>query len=380
MPINYDHIPSPCYVLDEALLRKNLQLIDRVQQEAGINVILAFKGFAMWSAFPLVKEYLSGATASSLNEARLCFEEMGTRAHTYAPAYLPQEFEDILDYSSHVVFNSLSQYEQFKNQVKASEHSVSIGLRVNPGYSDVETKLYNPASPASRLGIGHEMLQNELPEDIEGLHFHVLCESSSYALEKVLTHLEERFGHLLPQVKWVNMGGGHLLTREGYDVDHLINILKRFKEKHQVDIILEPGSAIAWQTGDLLSTVLDVVDNGGVKTAILDVSFTCHMPDTLEMPYKPEVEGAVPEPVNGKYQYRLGGTSCLAGDYLSEYSFDDELKVGDQLILKDMIHYTMVKTTTFNGVAHPAIGTWKESQEFELVKTFGYEDYKGRLS
>ncbi len=380
MPINYNHIPSPCYVLDEALLRRNLQLINRVQQEAGVKVILAFKGFAMWAAFSLVNEYLSGATASSLNEARLCFEEMGTKAHTYAAAYLPQEFEQILDYSSHIVFNSLNQYTQFKKQVKQHPEPISMGLRINPGYSDVETELYNAASPVSRLGVGPELLVDGLPSEIEGLHFHVLCESDSYALEKVLEKMEERFGHLLPQVKWVNMGGGHLMTRTDYDLDHLIKTLKAFKEKHQVDIIMEPGSAIAWQTGDLLATVLDVVVNGGVKTAILDVSFTCHMPDTLEMPYKPEVVGAQSGPVDGQHQYRLGGTSCLAGDFLTEYSFEGELKPGDQLILKDMMHYTMVKTTTFNGVAHPSIGIWKENGEFQLVRNFGYEDYKGRLS
>lgn len=380
MPINYDHIPSPCYVLDEQLLRKNLALINRVQQEAGIQVILAFKGFAMWSAFPIVREYLSGATASSLNEARLCFEEMGTKAHTYAPAYLPHEFPEILDLSSHIVFNSLNQLAQFREQVLNHSEKVSIGLRVNPEYSDVSTDLYNPASPTSRLGISAQHLANGLPEGVEGLHFHVLCESDSYALEKVLTNLEKKFGHLLKEVKWVNMGGGHLMTREGYDTNHLVQILKAFKEKHQVEIILEPGSAIAWQTGDLVSTVLDIVDNGGEKTAILDVSFTCHMPDTLEMPYKPVVVGADSEPVPGKPRYRLGGTSCLAGDFMSAYSFEKELNIGDQIVLKDMIHYTMVKTTTFNGVAHPAIGIWRQNGGFELVRQFGYEDYKNRLS
>jgi len=380
MQINTRHIPSPCFVLDEARLRKNLQLIDRVQQEAGVKIILAFKGFAMWSAFPLVKEYLSGATASSLNEARLCFEEMGTKAHTYTPAYLPQEFEEVLEYSSHVVFNSLSQYHQFIHQVNSHPTPISIGLRVNPGYSDVSTELYNPASPTSRLGIGPEALKNGLPEGVEGLHFHVLCESDSYALEEVLNHFEQKFGHLLPQLKWINMGGGHLMTRHDYDLGHLIGLLKNFREKHNVEVILEPGSAIAWQTGDLMSTVLDIVEEGGVKTALLDVSFTCHMPDTLEMPYKPEVAGAEAKAVHGKHQYRLGGTSCLAGDFLTEYSFEKELKIGDKLVLKDMMHYTMVKTTTFNGVAHPSIGILKEDGAFELLRTFGYEDYKGRLS
>jgi carboxynorspermidine decarboxylase len=380
MPIDYSKVPSPCFVLDESLLRKNLQLIDRVQKEAGIDVILAFKGFSMWSAFPIVKEYLAGATASSLNEARLCFEEMGSKAHTYAAAYAPHEFEEILDYSHHLVFNSLSQYEQLKPQVDAHKNPISIGLRVNPEYSEVTTDLYNPTSPTSRLGITAPHLQDGLPEGVEGLHFHALCESDSYTLEKTLASFEKKFGHLLAQVKWVNMGGGHLMTRKSYDIDHLINLLKKFKEKHNVEVILEPGSAIAWETGDLVASVLDIVENGGVKTAMLDVSFTCHMPDTLEMPYKPNVVGASTNLVEGKPAYRLGGTSCLAGDFMSEYSFDQPLNIGDKVILKDMIHYTMVKTTTFNGVPHPSIGVWREKTGFELIRKFGYEDYKNRLS
>ena len=374
----HSHIPSPCYVLDEALLRKNLALIDRVQQEAGIKVILAFKGFAMWSAFPVVREYLSGATASSLNEAKLCVEEMGTKAHTYAVAYPPHHFEEMLEHSSYLVFNSLGQYEQFKAQALSTQ--VSLGLRVNPEYSDVTTELYNPSSPQSRLGILAEDLEEGLPEGIEGLHFHVLCESDSYALEKTLTAFEDKFGHLLSQLKWVNMGGGHLMTRKGYDIDHLIGLLKSFRERHGLEVILEPGSAVAWQTGDLVATVLDIVDNGGVKTAVLDVSFTCHMPDTLEMPYRPEVEGASTDSIEGVYPYRLGGTSCLAGDFLEAYYFDKPLTIGDRIVLKDMIHYTMVKTTTFNGVEHPSISIKRTDGNFELIRQFGYEDYKNRLS
>lgn len=380
MSIDYTKVPSPCFVLDESLLRKNLQLIDRVQKEAEIEVILAFKGFSMWSVFPIVKEYLAGATASSLNEARLCFEEMGSKAHTYAAAYAPHEFEEILDYSHHLVFNSLSQYERLKPQVDAHKNTISIGLRVNPEYSEVTTDLYNPTSPTSRLGITAPHLKDGLPEGVEGLHFHALCESDSYTLEKTLASFEKKFGHLLAQVKWVNMGGGHLMTRKGYDIDHLINLLKKFKEKYDVEVILEPGSAIAWETGDLVSSVLDILENGGVKTAMLDVSFTCHMPDTLEMPYKPNVVGASTNLVEDKPAYRLGGTSCLAGDFMSEYSFDQPLNIGDKVVLKDMIHYTMVKTTTFNGVTHPSIGVWREKTGFELIRKFGYEDYKNRLS
>ena len=377
--IDYAAFPSPCYILDERRLRANLALIDRVQREAGVEIILAFKGFAMWKAFPIVREYLPGATASSLHEARLCYEEMGMPAHTYSVAYFPEEFGEILGYSSHLTFNSLGQYRRYRDQVIAHERKVSVGLRVNPEYSDVKTELYNPASPHSRLGVTAEHLADGLPDDIEGLHFHTLCESDSHALAKVLEHFEARFGHLLGQIKWVNVGGGHLMTREGYDVDHLIAVLKAFREKHSVEVILEPGSAIAWTTGELKSTVLDVVENNGVKTAILDVSFTAHMPDTLEMPYRPGVVGAG-DPGGETHDYRLGGTSCLAGDFHTEYGFSEPLEPGSQVLLSDMIHYTMVKTTTFNGVRHPAIGMWTIGGEAVIFKNFGYEDFKNRLS
>ncbi len=381
MPIDYSKIPSPCYVLDEQLLRRNLSLIKAVKDSAGIEITLAFKGFAMWSTFPIVREYLNGATASSLNEAKLCYQEIGVKAHTYSPAYLGKEFGELMSYSSHITFNSLNQFEKFKPQAASSKtHNISCGIRVNPEYSDVSTDLYNPASPHSRLGLTQEHLKDGLPTAIEGLHFHVLCESSSYALEKVLQVFESKFGHLLPQIKWVNMGGGHLMTRKDYDTEHLIQLLKLFREKHNVQVILEPGSAIAWETGNLFSTVLDIVENHGVKTAILDTSFTCHMPDCLEMPYKPKVEGASSQVIAGKPTYRLGGLSCLAGDFMKEYSFEKELTPGDQIIFLDMIHYTMVKTSTFNGVGHPSIGIWRVDDSFELAKEFGYSDYKGRLS
>lgn len=379
MAIDYSQFPSPCYILDETRLRENLALIRRVKDEAEVDIILAFKGFAMWKVFPIVREYLSGATASSLHEARLCREEMGTLSHTYCPVYLEEEFEEILGYSSHITFNSLSQFERYKGKVLSLDRRVSMGLRVNPEYSDVKTDLYNPASPVSRLGVTSEHLHGYWPEELEGIHFHTLCESDAYALEEVLTHLERKFGHVLHRVKWVNMGGGHLLTREGYPLDHLVRILRRFKEKYKVEIILEPGSAIAWQTGDLLATVQDIVENNGVKTAMLDVSFTAHMPDTLEMPYRPKVTGAG-DPELGKPTYRLGGTSCLAGDFHAAYSFDRPLEIGDKVILEDMIHYTMVKTTTFNGVKHPAIGMWTSGGRPVIFRRFGYEDFKNRLS
>lgn len=374
-------IPSPCFVLDEARLRRNLELIGRVQREAGVQIILAFKGFAMWSAFPLVRQYVHGATASSLNEARLCFEEMKTKAHTYSVAYLPREFGQILKLSSHITFNSLTQYRHFRRRLEQFPEHVSAGLRVNPEWSPVGTALYNPASAGSRLGEVVENLKGKLPEGIEGLHFHVLCESSSYDLEKVLENFEQRFGAFLPQLKWVNFGGGHLMTRADYDVEHLIGVLRAFRQRYpHLQVILEPGSAFAWDTGVLVATVLDIVQNKGVKTAILDVSFTAHMPDTLEMPYRPRVRDAYEDPGQGRYRYRLGGVSCLSGDFMTEYGFDKPLKVGQKLVFEDMIHYTMVKTTTFNGVTHPGIAIWREGGRLEMVRKFGYRDYKNRLS
>jgi carboxynorspermidine decarboxylase len=378
MAIDFSQIPSPCYVLEEKLLKRNLTLLNDVQTRSGAEIILALKGFSMYSTFPLVKKYLSGATASSLNEARLIFEEMKCFAHTYAPAYKPEEFDELLSYSSHITFNSLSQLNQFKNQTESYGRKISIGLRVNPQYAEVETDMYNPCIVGSRLGITREALGDTLPEGVEGLHFHTMCENDSFVLERTLVHVEEKFGDLLHQVKWLNMGGGHLMTRAGYDHDHLITQVKRLKETYNLDIIMEPGSAIAWQTGYLSSKVLDIVDAQGVDVAILDVSFAAHMPDTLEMPYKPKVWGAT-DAVAGKPTYRLGGMTCLAGDYLGDYSFEKPLQIGDTLIFDDMIHYTMVKTTTFNGVGLPSIGVWREDDSFELLKSFGYETFKDRI-
>lgn len=377
--MNLNDIPSPAFVLDERRLRQNLELIRSVRQQAGVQIILALKGFAMWRVFPLVGQYLSGAAASSLDEARLIYDEMDTRAHTYSPAYLPEDFPKILQFSSHITFNSLSQYAHYRDKVLSYREPISMGLRVNPEYSEVEVEMYNPASPTSRLGVTAEHLKDGLPADIEGLHFHTLCESSSYALENTLKAFEERFGHLLPQLKWVNLGGGHLMTRQDYDVEHLILLLSNFRQRYGLEVILEPGSAIAWETGILVSTVLDMVENNGVKTAILDVSFTAHMPDTLEMPYRPKVRGAG-EPEAGKPTYRLGGVSCLAGDYMEAYSFDEPLQIGDRVIFEDMIHYTMVKTTTFNGVKHPNICIWREDDTLEIVRRFTHQDFKRRLS
>jgi len=379
LSVNYNILPSPCYVIDERRFRNNLELIRHVSRESGCEIILAFKGFAMWGVFPILREYISGAAASSADEARLCFEEIGFPAHTYSPVYKENEFHSILKHSSHVTFNSLNQYRKFKSELQNWPWKISAGLRINPEYSEVSHGLYNPCSPGSRLGIVVEKLGDTLPEGIEGLHFHVLFESDSFALEKILGIIEEKFGKFFPGLKWINMGGGHLITRKGYDTDHLIKILKKFRERSGLHVILEPGSAFAWETGELISTVEDVIENKDIKTAILDVSFTAHMPDCLEMPYKPGIIGAT-DPIPGKPTYRLGGSSCLSGDFMGDWSFDKELMPGDRIVFLDMIHYTMVKTTTFNGVHHPSIGIWTLDNKFRLIREFGYDDYKNRLS
>jgi carboxynorspermidine decarboxylase len=378
--IDFNAIPSPCYVMEEKLLRNNLALIKRVKEEAGVNIILAFKAFALWKSFPIVKEYISYSTASSKFEAQLAFEEMGMPAHTYSPAYTEADFPAILKYSSHITFNSLSQFERFYPLVKADGRGISCGLRINPEFSDVETDLYNPCAPGTRMGIVRDLLGKTLPEGVDGLHFHTLCESTSFDLERTLQEVEKKFGDLLSQVKWLNMGGGHLMTKKGYDTAHLISVLHAFKAKYpNLEIIMEPGSAFAWQTGFLLTTVVDIVENKGINTAIIDASFTCHMPDCLEMPYKPAIRYAT-DAVEGKPSYRIGGNSCLSGDYMGDWSFEKPLKVGDKIIFEDMIHYTIVKTSMFNGIPHPSLALWSKDDELVIYKSFGYEDYKNRMS
>jgi carboxynorspermidine decarboxylase len=380
MSIDFTKIPNPSYVIEEALLRKNLEIIRGVSQDAGVEIILAFKGFSLWKVFPIVREYISGATASGANEARLAMEEMRSLAHTYSPAFTDADFQQVLDNSSHITFNSLAQFEKFKERIKNSGKAISVGIRVNPEFSEVETELYNPCAPGARLGITADQLVDRLPEGIEGFHFHTLCESNSFDLEKTLVVFEERFGQYLGGLKWVNFGGGHLMTRSDYDTSHLVKILKAFKERWKnLTVILEPGSAFAWETGFLLASVVDVIENHEIKTAILNVSFTAHMPDCLEMPYLPRIRGAYQEAVPGKFVYRMGGNSCLAGDYMGDWSFDNPLEPGDTIIFEDMIHYTIVKTTMFNGVAHPSIGIWNEEKGFMLLRDFGYEDYKARM-
>lgn len=380
MSIDYSQIPSPCYIIDEERFRNNLKLIRKVADESGAEIILAFKGFAMWGVFPVFREYFSGASASSPHEARLSFEELGSRAHTYSPVYKQETFPEIMRYSSHITFNSLAQYYKFYNRDEYEKLGISTGLRINPGFSEIGHDIYNPCSPGSRLGItAGDLKKSGLPEGVEGLHFHVLFESDSFALEKVLKVVDEKFSVYYPRLKWINMGGGHLMTGEGYDTAHLTGMLKEFRKRSGLHVILEPGSAFAWQTGELVSTVEDIVENNGIRTAILDTSFTAHMPDCLEMPYKPKILGAG-DPVKGKPTYRLGGNSCLSGDFMGDWSFGNELKPGDRIVFLDMIHYTMVKTTTFNGVQHPSIGIWTRDNKFKLLREFGYEDYRNRLS
>ncbi len=379
MKTYYPEIPSPCYVLEEEKLVKNLVLLRRVQDEADVKIICALKGFSFWQSFPLVGQYLAGATASSLWEARLASEEMKKEVHVYAPAYIPHEFDEILRLAHHISFNSTSEWLRYKEKTLAA--GVSAGLRVNPEKSTVDTDLYNPCMPGSRLGSTLNEFQKLTPSEIEGLeglHFHALCEQDCDALEAVLFAFEEKFCDYLPQMKWVNFGGGHHITRADYHVEALIHLLKEFKLRYpHLEVILEPGEAVGWQTGFLLSTVLDVIENDG-PSLILDVSFSAHMPDCLEMPYRPEVRDAG---VKGEKQHdaRIGGGTCLSGDFLDDFSFDQIPKAGDQLIFEDMIHYTMVKTTFFNGVQHPAIGLLKKNGDFKILRRFEFVDYRSRL-
>lgn len=386
----YSGIPTPCYVMEEEKLRKNLSLIQSVARRANVEIILAFKAFALWKAFPIFREYIHHTTASSLYEAMLAYHEFGSKAHTYSPAYTEEDFPSILECSSHITFNSFSQLEKYFSLVREfnkSHEPVSCGIRVNPEYSEVEVELYNPCAPGSRFGIRSVEMPDVLPQGIEGFHCHCHCESSSYELERTLVHLEEKFSKWFPQLKWLNLGGGHLMTRSDYDVDHLVKLLNGLHERYpNLRIILEPGSAFAWQTGPLVANVVDVVSSSGIRTAVLNVSFTCHMPDCLEMPYQPKVRGAEtlePDAVKTaspeEHVYRLGGNSCLSGDYMGSWKFDHELQVGEQIIMEDMIHYTTVKTTMFNGISHPSIGILHTDGTFELYRKFTYEDYKNRM-
>ena len=389
-PGDYGRFPSPCYVVEERLLRRNLQLIHDTARRADCQIILAFKAFALWRTFPVFREYIDATTASSLNEARLAAEEFGSPAHAYSPAYTEEEFPQIVACSSHITFNSLTQYERFHPMVEASGRRVSCGIRINPEYSEIEVDLYNPCAPGSRFGVLASQLPADLPRGIEGFHCHCHCESDSTALARTLEHIEARFGAWLPRLKWLNLGGGHLMTRRGYDIDLLVETIRGLHNRYpNLQIILEPGSAFAWQTGPLLSQVVDIVENKGIRTAILNVSFTCHMPDCLEMPYQPAVRGAVTlssdwaqaakEAPADSHLYRLGGNSCLSGDFMGTWAFDHELKVGDHVVFEDMIHYTTVKTCMFNGIGHPAIAMLHTDGTVEVLRRYGYEDYRDRM-
>ncbi len=380
--MNINEIPTPFYVVYEDRLRSNLELISEVRRRAGVDVIMAFKANALWRTFGIVREYCRNSTASSLNELRLGREFLGGEVHSYCPAYTSATIDEYIAGSSHITFNSLGQYVRFADKVREARrrgHDISPGLRVNPRCSVIETDIYNPALPGSRFGVGATELSGGLPEGIEGLHFHALCESDSFALERVLAAFEEQFGHLLPQLKWVNMGGGHLMTREGYDIEHLISMLTDFRRRHpNLKVILEPGSAFTWRTGDLITSVVDTVENDGIRTAIVDVSFACHMPDTLEMPYKPAITESVPEGQGDPW--RLGGNSCLSGDYMGDWYFSETLEAGQRLTLEDMNHYTTVKTTMFNGIQHPDIVLCHSDGRCEYLRRFTYDDYKNRMS
>ncbi|MDE6587621.1 MAG: carboxynorspermidine decarboxylase [Paramuribaculum sp.] len=375
-----DNPPTPYYIVYEDRLRRNLRLINEVERESGANIIMAFKANALWRTFPIIAEYNRDFTASSLNELQLGTETLGGSAHSYCPAYTDDTIDRYLALSSHITFNSLSQAQRFAARAVAA--GVSPGLRVNPACSVIETDIYNPALPGSRFGVTAEQLDaGELPAEIEGFHFHALCESTSYDLERVLEAFEDQFGKYLPALKWVNMGGGHLMTREGYDTRHLISLIKDFRRRHpNLEVILEPGSAFTWRTGDLITSVVDIVENQGIKTAIIDASFACHMPDCLEMPYKPAITEALPEPQLSKPTYRLGGNSCLSGDYVGDWSFDRPLEPGDRLTLEDMNHYTTVKTTMFNGIQHPDIVLRHTDGTTELLRRFTFDDYRSRMS
>lgn len=378
MSIDFNAVPSPCYIVDERLLKKNLELLDYVQKRTGCKILLAQKGFSMHAVYPLVGEYLHGVTSSSLFEARLGYEKMGKEVHVYAPAYMDGEFDELMKCSDHIVFNSFSQWNKFKDRIKNNPKKIGCGLRVNPEYSEITTPIYDPCYANSRLGITLANFKPEELEGIEGLHFHTMCEQNSDVLERTIKVVDEKFGEYIKNMKWLNMGGGHHITRPDYDIEALVRSIMYFKDKYGVEIYLEPGEAIALNTGYLVSEVLDIVDNG-MQIGILDASAACHMPDVLEMPYRPNIIGAG-MPGEYEYTYRFGGNTCLAGDIIGDYSFKEPLKVGDRLVFCDMAHYTMVKNNMFNGVNLPSIALYSEEKGIQLIRQFAFEDYMNRLS
>lgn len=384
-------VPStPYYILYEDKLRENLKLINKVSSESGVEIILAFKAFALWKTFDIFKEYICSTTASSPFEAKLANDYFGSLAHTYSPAYEENTFNTILECSKCITFNSLSQYSRFYDKIKdwnsnPANHNISAGIRINPERSEIATDIYNPCAPGTRFGISASDMPANLPDGIEGFHCHCHCENDSYALERTLGTIESKFGKWLGNIKWLNLGGGHLMTRKGYDINHLVKILQDFRHRHpNLEIIMEPGSAFAWQTGDLIASVVDIVEDKGIKTAILNVSFTCHMPDCLEMPYQPEVEGALSlgneiKNITDENIFRLGGNSCLSGDFMGYWLFPNGLNVGDEIIFKDMLHYTTVKTTMFNGIQHPSICMKRHNGNIQMLREYKFEDYRDMM-
>ncbi|MBF0238437.1 MAG: carboxynorspermidine decarboxylase [SAR324 cluster bacterium] len=378
MTIDIQQIPTPCYVCDEALLRKNLEILKQVQDQTECNILLALKGFSMFSTFPIVREYLRGVATSSLNEARLGFEEFGGMVHMYTPAYKESEFSEIMNYADHLVFNSFEQWKRFRPLVQRSGKKIECGIRINPEHSEVTTEIYDPCQKFSRMGVTQSQFDEQAMGGLTGIHFHNLCEKNSDSLERTWTVVEKKFGHLFSRLEWINLGGGHHITRSDYDLERLCRIIRNIRKKYGLTVFLEPGEAIALNAGILVASVMDTMHNG-MDIALLDASATTHMPDVLEMPYRPTIVGAgVPDQY--PYLYRLGGTTCLSGDIIGDYSFPQPLKPGDKLVFEDMLHYTMVKNTTFNGVELPSIAIWTKEGKLEVVIKFGYEDYRNRLS
>lgn len=372
-------LPSPCYIVDERLLKKNLEVLDYVQKESGANIILATKAFSMFSTFPLIGKYLKGVTSSSLFEARLGYEEMGKQVHIFSPAYREDEFEDIMKYSDHIIFNSFNQWKLYRDRVKNyKDKKIQCGIRINPEYSEIETDIYNPCFENSRMGVTLKNFEENDLDGIDGLHFHTMCEQNSDTLARTIKVVDEKFGKYIKNMKWLNFGGGHHITKDDYDLKTLIESVLYMKNKYNVEIYLEPGEAVALNSGFLVSTVLDITNNG-MDIAILDTSAACHMPDVLEMPYRPNIIGSG-KPYEYEYTYRFGGPTCLAGDIIGDYSFKEPLKIGDKLIFCDMAIYSMVKNNTFNGINLPSIVKYSEENGVEIIKEFGYEDFKGRLS
>ena len=378
MDIDISTLPTPSYLVDQRLLIKNLELLASVKERTGCKILLSQKAFSMFSVYPLIAKYLDGVTSSGVMEARLGYEEMGKEVHTYAPAFADHEMDDVIRYSDHIVFNSFHQWNKFKDKVRSSGKQIECGLRLNPKYSEIDTDIYNPCFTGSRLGITPEQFQPDQLDGIDGLHFHTMCEQNSDTLERTLKVVDDTFGSYIKQMKWLNFGGGHHITRSDYDIETLIRCIQFAQDTYGVQVYLEPGEAVALNTGYLVSTVLDTIENG-MHLAILDTSAACHMPDVLEMPYRPHIIGAG-VPNEKAYTYRLGGPTCLAGDIIGDYSFDVPLKEGDKLIFCDMAHYTMVKNNTFNGMNLPSIALYSQENGLQIIKQFGYEDFKSRLS